>query len=161
MANAQIARVAGVSRPTVIGWRDRYEQGGIKGMEDEPRSGRPAEISEADVVWPRWLMMGALQSGWVLRTGRPGSWLRNWGSHSPAWQGSGGSGRSSRTGSRRSKFSTDPELEPKIRDVVGLYLAPPENAVVVSVDEKSAGAGPGPDGPDAAAAAGPGGAAHP
>ena len=35
------------------------------------------------------------------------------------------------------KFSTDPELEAKIRDVVGLYLAPPDNAVVVSVDEKS------------------------
>ena len=35
------------------------------------------------------------------------------------------------------KFSTDPELEPKIRDVVGLYLNPPQNAVVVSVDEKS------------------------
>ena len=35
------------------------------------------------------------------------------------------------------KFSTDPELEAKIRDVVGLYLAPPDNAVAVSVDEKS------------------------
>src|SRR4051812_15535233 len=35
------------------------------------------------------------------------------------------------------KFSTDPELEPKIRDVVGLYLTPPKGAVVVSVDEKS------------------------
>ena len=35
------------------------------------------------------------------------------------------------------KFSTDPELEVKVRDVVGLYLAPPDNAVVVSVDEKS------------------------
>jgi hypothetical protein len=35
------------------------------------------------------------------------------------------------------KFSTDPDLEPKIRDVIGLYLAPPDNAVVVSVDEKS------------------------
>ena len=35
------------------------------------------------------------------------------------------------------KFSTDPQLEAKIRDVVGLYLSPPDNAVVVSVDEKS------------------------
>jgi hypothetical protein len=44
------------------------------------------------------------------------------------------------TGGRRSgwgfKFSTDPELEAKIRDVAGLYLDPPENAVVVSMDEK-------------------------
>ena len=50
MPNAQIARAAGVSRPTVIGWRDRYQQGGITALEDEPRSGRPPEISEADVV---------------------------------------------------------------------------------------------------------------
>jgi DNA-binding MurR/RpiR family transcriptional regulator len=35
------------------------------------------------------------------------------------------------------KFSTDPELEAKVRDVVGLYLAPPENAIVLCVDEKS------------------------
>jgi DDE superfamily endonuclease len=34
-------------------------------------------------------------------------------------------------------FSIDPELEPKLRDVVGLYMSPPENAVVVSIDEKS------------------------
>jgi transposase len=50
MANAQIARTVGVSRPTVIGWRDRYQRGGIRGLGDEARSGRPAEISEADVV---------------------------------------------------------------------------------------------------------------
>jgi len=48
--NAQIARAVGVSRATVIGWRDRYRQGGIKGLEDEPGSGRPPEISEADVI---------------------------------------------------------------------------------------------------------------
>src|SRR5512135_2340424 len=50
MPNAQIARAAGVSRPTVIGWRDQYQQGGIAALEDEPRSGRPPGISEADVV---------------------------------------------------------------------------------------------------------------
>src|SRR5579863_9797900 len=50
MPNAQIARVVGVSRPTVIAWRDRYTQGGIKALEDEPRSGRPPRIDEVDVV---------------------------------------------------------------------------------------------------------------
>jgi transposase len=48
--NAQIARTVGASRPTVIAWRDRYLQGGIAALDDEPRSGRPPEISEADVV---------------------------------------------------------------------------------------------------------------
>src|ERR1700728_3651883 len=50
MPNAEIARVTGVSRPTVIGWRGRYARGGIRAREDEPRSGRPAEIDEAGVV---------------------------------------------------------------------------------------------------------------
>src|SRR5512135_1894881 len=50
MPNAQIARAVGVSRPTVIGWRDRYLQGGIRALEDEPRPGRPRQIDEADVV---------------------------------------------------------------------------------------------------------------
>ena len=50
MPNAEIARIVGVSRPTVIGWRDRYRQGGITALGDEPRSGRPAEIDEIDVV---------------------------------------------------------------------------------------------------------------
>ena len=42
MPNAEIARMVGVSRPTVIGWRDRYERGGIAALDDEQRSGRPA-----------------------------------------------------------------------------------------------------------------------
>src|SRR5271154_6531549 len=48
--NAQIARPAGGSRPTVIGWGGGYVQGGIAALEDEPRSGRPAVIDEIDVV---------------------------------------------------------------------------------------------------------------
>src|SRR5215469_8999960 len=48
--NAEIARKVGVSRPTVIGWRDRYAAGGIKALGDEPRSGRPALIDEIEVV---------------------------------------------------------------------------------------------------------------
>ena len=53
------------------------------------------------------------------------------------WHRSGGSGGCSRGGGSAFKFSTDPELEAKVRDVVGLYLDPPEKAVVLSIDEKS------------------------
>jgi transposase len=62
--NAQIARAVGLSRPTVIGSRDRYQQGGIAALDDEPRSGRPAEISEADVVVAT-----------LADDGRPPEWL--------------------------------------------------------------------------------------
>src|SRR5919204_30759 len=50
LPNAEIARRTGTSRPTVVGWRDRYETGGIRALQDLPRSGRPAEIDEIEVV---------------------------------------------------------------------------------------------------------------
>ena len=137
MPNAQIARTVGVSRPTVIGWRDRYQQGGIKGLGDEPRSGRPPQISEADVVVAT-----------LANDGRPPERLgiTHWSARFLAAE----LGISFATVARiwrkwriqpyraeTFKFSTDPQLEAKVRDVAGLYLAPPDNAVVVSVDEKS------------------------
>src|SRR5438445_5639610 len=48
--NAEIARRVGVSRPTVVGWRQRYLEGGIGGLADLDRPGRPARIDDADVV---------------------------------------------------------------------------------------------------------------
>lgn len=48
--NAEIARVTGTSRPTVIGWRGRYEVGGIDALGDLPRPGRPGEVGEIGVV---------------------------------------------------------------------------------------------------------------
>ena len=59
------------------------------------------------------------------------------------------------------KFSTDPELEAKVSDVIGLYLAPPENAIVLCVDEKVPDPGVEPDPEDLADAARPRRAAHP
>ena len=137
MPNAEIARMVGVSRPTVIGWRGRYEQGGIRALDDEPRSGRPPEIDEADVVVAT-----------LADEGRPPARLgiTHWSARFLAaelgisfasvariWRKWGLQPHRLET----FKFSTDPELEPKIRDVIGLYLAPPDNAVVVSIDEKS------------------------
>ena len=133
--NAQIARVVGVSRPTVISWRDRYQRGGIKALEDEPRPGRPPRIDEVDVV------VATLAGG-----GRPPQQLgiSHWSARYLAaelgisfasvariWRHWGI--EPSRIEAYR--FATDPPFEPKIRDVVGLYLNPPDNAVVVSVGE--------------------------
>jgi transposase len=135
--NAEIARVTGVSRPTVIGWRDRYEAGGIAALGDAPRSGRPAEIDEIEIV-----------AATLVNNGRPPRRLgiTHWSARflaaelgisfatvARAWRKWGIQPHRVET----FKFSTDPELEAKTRDVVGLYLAPPDNAVVVSVDEKS------------------------
>ena len=135
--NAAIARTVGVTRPTVIGWRDRYAAGGIAALEDEPRSGRPAAISEADVV------IATLADG-----GRPPGRLgiTHWSARFLAAELGISFASVARIWRKWNiqphrietfKFSTDPALEAKIRDVVGLYLNPPDNAVVISVDEKS------------------------
>jgi transposase len=135
--NAEVARMTGVSRPTVLAWRNRYERGGIAALEDEPRSGRPPQIDEVDVVVAT-----------LTDEGRPPARLgiTHWSARFLAaelgisfasvariWRKWGLQPHRIET----FRFSTDPQLEPKIRDVVGLYLSPPQNAVVVSVDEKS------------------------
>src|SRR5580693_10460428 len=135
--NAQIARTVGVSRPTVIGWRDRYQAGGIAALEDQPRSGRPAGISEADVVVAT-----------LADDGRPPARLgiTHWSARFLAAELGISFASVARIWRKwhiqphrieTFKFSTDPELEAKVRDVVGLYLDPPENAIVLCVDEKS------------------------
>ena len=49
-SNTAIAQRVGVTRPTVIGWRDRYEAAGLDGLADEPRSGRPRTVDHAKIV---------------------------------------------------------------------------------------------------------------
>jgi transposase len=137
LANAEIARRTGTSRPTVVDWRARYDAGGIASLDDQPRSGRPPEIDEIDVVvatladdgrppahlgvthWSARLLAAELKISFatVARI-----W-RKW--NLQPWR------------VETFKFSTDPELDAKIRDVVGLYLNPPEKAVVLCIDEKS------------------------
>jgi transposase len=136
MPNAQIARAVGVSRPTVICWRDRYAAGGIRALDDEPRSGRPPVIDEIDVVVAT-----------LANDGRPPERLAitHWSARFLAAElgiSFASVARIWRKWNIRPHriqaftFGTDPELEFKIRDVVGLYLHPPENAVVVSTDGK-------------------------
>jgi len=128
------ARTLGLSRPTVIKWRDRFAADGIEGLADQPRSGRPKTIDDAQIIaatlepppeklavthWSsrllgRHLGIGDATVARAWRAYRVQPWRQD-----------------------TFKFSTDPELEAKVRDVVGLYLNPPENAIVLCVDEKS------------------------
>jgi hypothetical protein len=128
------ARVLGLSRPTVIKWRERFLADGVAGLGDLPRSGRPKTIDDAQIIaatlepppeslavthWSsrllgRHLGIGDATVARAWRAYRVQPWRRG-----------------------TFKFSTDPELEAKVRDVVGLYLHPPRNAIVLCVDEKS------------------------
>jgi transposase len=135
MPNAQIARVLAVSRPTVIGWRDRYASGGIAALEDESRSGRPPRIDESGVVVATLAgagqppeRLGAAQWSARLLAAELGisfaSVARIW----RRWGIQPGQIEAFR-------FACIPELAPAIHDVVGLFLSPPDRAVVVSVAE--------------------------
>jgi transposase len=132
--NAEIARRVGVSRPTVIGWRERYLEGGTAALDDRPRPGRAKQIDESAVV--------------VATLEKPPERLgvTHWSSRLLAREVGLGHATIARVWAKWNlqpwrvetfKFSTDPELDAKVRDVVGLYLHPPEKAVVLGVDEKS------------------------
>ncbi len=134
LSNTTIADLVGASRPTVIGWRDRYQAKGIAGLQDEQRPGRPRSIDHAAIVTatltPPPKKLGITH--WSTRL--LGRHLRiSDATVAKAWRDYGV--QPWRTKSFR--FSTDPELVAKVVDVVGLYLAPPENAIVLSIDEKS------------------------
>src|SRR3712207_6839428 len=141
MPGKQIAATVGCAEPTVVTWRRRYAESGMAGLEDLPRPGKPSPLPEAlrDRVleltltepptrfgathWSSRLLAAALAA-----EGTPISYV----TVARIWHRFGV--QPWRAGTF--KFSTDPELEGKIRDVVGLYLHPPEKAVVLCVDEK-------------------------
>lgn len=134
VSNTAIAQRVGVSRPTVIWWRDRYLARGIAGLEDVSRPGRPRSIVHAAIVTatltPPPKRLGVTHWSTRLLAKRLGvsdatvakAW-RDYGIQ--PWR------------AESFRFSTDPQLVAKVVDVVGLYLAPPDNAVVLSIDEKS------------------------
>jgi transposase len=134
VAVKDIVERVGVSKPTVIGWKKRYAAEGLGGLDDRLKSGRPKEIDETEIVLatlePPPERLGVTHWSSRLLAQRLGIshvtvaevW-KKWGLQ--PWR------------VETFKFSTDPELEAKIRDVVGLYLNPPENAVVLCCDEKS------------------------
>src|SRR3954465_4273087 len=138
----QIAAIVGCAEPTVVTWRGRYAERGLPGLEDLPRPGKPSSLPEAlrDRVLELTLTEPPIQFGATHWSSRLlASALAGEGtpiSHATIariWHRFGVQPWRAQT----FKFSTDPALETKIRDVVGLYLHPPERAVVLCVDEKS------------------------
>jgi transposase len=132
--NVDIARLVGVSRPTVNAWRTRYAERGLPGLAEEKRSGRKRSIDQrrivAETLRPPPASLGVTHWSSRLLANRLGI------SHvtiAEAWKRYGLKPWKAET----FRFSTDPELEAKVADVIGLYLAPPENAIVLCCDEKS------------------------
>src|SRR5512135_2963558 len=134
LGTTAVAARLGVSRPTVILWRNRYLEGGLDALADLPRPGRKSDTGEAAIVI-RTLEAPPEQLGvthWSSRLLAREMDVSNV-TIAKVWRKYGLQPWRTET----FKFSTDPELDAKVRDVVGLYLNPPDNAVVVCVDEKS------------------------
>lgn len=135
LTNKDVAAEVGCSAPTVTKWRSRFVEHRLDGLVDDPRPGRPATVSVdqvEDVVvttledtpkdathWSRSKM--AQRSG--LSKSTIGRIWKAFGLKPHRTEGF--------------KLSNDPLFVEKVYDVVGLYLDPPESAVVLSVDEKS------------------------
>lgn len=135
--NAICARL-GISRPTVTLWLDRYAAEGLDGLlTDRPRSGRPKRVSPADeaAIVHRTLHTKPSPdraTHWSTRLMAEVTGLHH-STIARIWHAHGLQPHRVET----FKLSTDPAFVEKLRDVVGLYLDPPERAVVFSFDEKS------------------------
>jgi transposase len=133
--NTTVARRYRTTNATVGKWRTRFIEGRLEGLYDEPRVGGPRTISDADVEAVVVKTLETTPTGethWSTRTMAAKAGM----SHTMI-------GRIWRTFglqphiTRSFKLSPDPQLVDKVRDVVGLYMNPPHNAVVFAVDEKS------------------------
>jgi len=133
--NRTIAVELAVSPMTILLWRRRFEARRLAGLGDAPRPGREPTYDRA-----------ARDRVIALTLEQPPDGTTHWSARRMAartgisittvqriWAEAGLKPHRTET----FKFSTDPALEAKVRDVVGLYLAPPERAIVLSVDEKT------------------------
>ena len=134
--NKDIAAELGITRATVARWRDRFAAGGLAGIEkDAPRGGRPPRTRDElaqKIVEMTTRQKPANATHWSTRT-LAEALGTNRSMVSRVWRANGLKPHLSRT----FKVSNDPHFAEKLVDVVGLYLDPPEHALVLCVDEKS------------------------
>ena len=135
LKNTEIAERLGVSRKMAATWRARFAEYRLDGLLDEPRPGRPRTVTDAQVeaVIVRTLETTPKDAThWSTRSMAAETGLTQSAVHR-IWRAFGLQPHRQDTW----KLSKDPQFVDKVKDVVGLYLDPPERAVVLCVDEKS------------------------
>src|SRR5882757_11576414 len=134
-SNTQIARELGVTRGMVTKWRNRFAADRLDGLLDEPRPGRPRVVEDARI---EALITATLETAprdathWSTRSMAEHLGLSQ-SMVSRVWRAFGLAPHKQDSW----KLSKDPMFVAKVRDVVGLYLDPPERALVLCVDEKT------------------------
>ena len=147
-ANERIAAELGVHRMTVLLWRGRFERERMAGLADAPRPGREPTYDRAardrviafTLEPPPFGTTHWSSRAMAARTGISVTTVQR------IWREANLKPHRTET----FKFSTDPDLVAKVRDVVGLYLAPPERAIVLSRRREDPDPGSGSNGTDAA-----------
>ncbi len=132
--NTTVARKLRMSMPTVGRWRQRFIDQGVDGLLDEPRPGTPRKIADAqveDIVTRTLESTPRGATHWSTRTLAKATGVSPMSVHR-IWQAFGLQPHRTET----FKLSPDPLLIDKVRDIVGLYLNPPQHAAVFCVDEK-------------------------
>src|SRR4051794_1329331 len=135
VANTEIARQLGIHRSVATRWRNRFAEHRLDGLTDEPRPGQPRKITDAQV---EEVIVKTLETTpkdathWSTRSMAAEVGLNQTAVHR-IWKAFGLQPHRQDAW----KLSKDPQFIEKVRDVVGLYLNPPERAVVLCVDEKS------------------------
>lgn len=135
MSNSEVAQKLDITGATVGKWRERFRKLGLAGLLDEPRVGAPRKISDRQVeavVTKTLEAMPANGTHWSTRL-----MAKEMGLSQNAivriWHAFGLQPHRVES----FKFSKDPQFVEKVRDIVGLYLNPPDRAIVLCVDEKS------------------------
>ena len=132
--NAGVARALGVSRPSAITWRQRFLAHRLGGLVDQPRSGAPRRVGDDEVERLITLTLETRPDDathWSTRAMAKRAGMSQT-MVSRVWRAFGLAPHRSET----FKLSSDPAFVDEVRDVVGLYMSPPERALVLCVDEK-------------------------
>jgi transposase len=135
LSNLGIAERLGIARMTAATWRRRFAERRLDGLADEPRPGAPRTVTDekvAEVVTATLETLPAGRTHWSSRGMAKAAGLAP-STVQRIWKAFSLQPHRSET----LKLSTDPLFVEKVRDIVGLYLSPPERALVLCVDEKS------------------------
>jgi transposase len=131
----EVAASLGASTRAVYKWRNRFKTDGLDGLKDLPRSGQPKKLSAAKIKEVLTFTVERIPreaTHWSVRLMAKAAGITTW-QVRQIWEASDLKPHRLKT----FKISNDPEFAEKVVDVVGLYMNPPDNALVLSVDEKT------------------------
>jgi transposase len=134
-ANGVVADILKINRVTVGKWRARFAEQRLEGLLDEPRSGAPRTVEDADVERVVTMTLESMPrdaTHWSTRSMAKASGLSQ-STVGRIWRAFGLQPHRA----THFKLSPDPQFIEKVRDIVGLYLNPPDRAIVLCADEKS------------------------